>query len=89
MGGIIEEHTQQLEGIERKENLLVDRENELKREKEFISVEREKLRLASVVKIQVEERKSPLKEKVSISKDNEKEIEALVIQVRDAKKEIG
>jgi hypothetical protein len=45
MGDIIEEHTQQLEGIERKEKLVFEREEELKREREAISVLAEKVRV--------------------------------------------
>tara|TARA_B110000285_G_C14862231_1_gene485110 strand:+ start:118 stop:351 length:234 start_codon:yes stop_codon:yes gene_type:complete len=45
MGDIIEEHTQQLEGIERKEKLVFEREEELKREREAISVLAEKVRI--------------------------------------------
>ena len=45
MGSMIEEHTQQLEGIERKEKLVIEREEELKREREALSVLSEKIRV--------------------------------------------
>ena len=68
MGQIIEEHTQQLEGLDRKEKLLIEREQELKKEREEMKVERERIRLASVVKVELDPKPSTqLREPVSIS----------------------
>ena len=44
MGRVIEEHTTQLAGIERKERLLTEREVELKNDKNDLVIEREKCR---------------------------------------------
>ena len=69
--------------------MLVERENELKRDSQEIKVEREKLRLASVVRVELEPTPKQLKESIPISQDNEKEVESLHIQLSDLKKEIA
>ena len=44
MGNVIEEHTTQLDGIERKERLLTERAEELKQDKNDLMAEWEKCR---------------------------------------------
>ena len=44
MGNVIEEHTAQLDGIERKERLLTERAEELKQDKNDLVIEWEKCR---------------------------------------------
>ena len=44
MGSVIEEHTTQLDGIERKERLLSERAEELKQDKNNLVIESEKCR---------------------------------------------
>lgn len=44
MGSVIEEHTTQLDGIERKERLLSERAEELKEDKNNLVIESEKCR---------------------------------------------
>ena len=44
MGSVIEEHTSQLDGIERKERLLTERAEELREDKNGLTIEWEKCR---------------------------------------------
>ena len=48
MGSVIEEHTTQLAGIDRKERLLAEREEELKNDKNELRIEWEKCRQMSL-----------------------------------------
>ena len=46
--------------------MLIERENELKKDSQEIKVEREKLRLASVVRVELEPKPKQLKESMPI-----------------------
>lgn len=58
MGSMIEEHTEQLRNMERREQILVEREQEVKRLQEEVSLDREKSRL---LQLQLQEKEKTIK----------------------------
>lgn len=92
MGDIIEEHTQQLEGIERKEKLVFEREEELKREREAISVLAEKVRVEQQINKRAEDKLRDQKEEkqFGILKNpvNMAKVEGLEDEMKEKEKEV-
>ena len=92
MGDIIEEHTQQLEGIERKEKLVFEREEELKREREAISVLAEKVRVEQQINKRAEDKLRDQREEkqFGILKNpvNMAKVEGLEDEMKEKEKEV-
>ena len=92
MGDIIEEHTQQLEGIERKEKLVFEREEELKREREAISVLAEKVRIEQQINKRAEDKLRDQREEkqFGILKNpvNMAKVEGLEDEMKEKEKEV-
>ena len=92
MGDIIEEHTQQLEGIERKEKLVFEREEELKREREAISVLAEKVRIEQQINKRADDKLRDQREEkqFGILKNpvNMAKVEGLEDEMKEKEKEV-